>query len=389
MANTPTCSISATGVFRPTLDTILSWYVGKFQSIYGNDVNLDASGIDGEWLGLLSSAMDDTNAMCVQSYNSFSPATAQGTGLSINVKLNGISRLIPSFSTALITVVGQAATPITNGLLTDDAGFNWALPASVTIPYTGQIVVTATCTTLGAIAAPPGTIHRIANSQPGWQTATNAAAATLGQPVESDVQLRRRQSLSTMNASTALLDGIVGGVLALPNVLRARGYQNTTNNTDDNGLPGNTLAIVADGGDVDQILNMIWRKKGGCGTFGSTTRTIIDAYGIPLPVAYFPVTEILVKASIGVRQKQAFTLDVPGMIQKSVAAEIEATGIGNTVELNRLYTAAYLNGDANGRSYEITSLLLTRDATWHALDVPIDFDEAAHGDASQVIITVT
>jgi uncharacterized phage protein gp47/JayE len=374
---TPVCTITPTGISRPTLATVLAWVVAQFQSIYGSDVSLDSSTQDGEWVGLIASAIDDTNAMAVQAYNAFSPTTAQGVGLSSVVKINGLARLIPSYSNAQILIVGQAFSPIINGLLEDEGGFTWALPANVTIPYSGQIVVTAICTTPGAILAPQGTINEISNSQPGWQSAINISDATAGLPVEDDATLRQRQSVSTMNSSTAILQGVQGAIEALPGVARVRCYENEGNLPDANGVPGHCIAVVVDGGVAASIAATIKAKKGGCGTYGSASVILTDAYGIPSTVNYFPVLEPLITYAVTIKSLNGFTTDVEALIQNSLANWTNNIGIGNGIQWTRAYAAAYLFGGLQSQTFEIQSIAVARDGlTPTQADVMINFNEA-------------
>ena len=96
MGTTPIVTIDATGAHRPSLATCLSYFTTGYSAIYGSDVYLGSDSQDGELLGLLASAVDDANAMAVATYNAYSPGTAQGTGLSSNVKINGILRNVPT-----------------------------------------------------------------------------------------------------------------------------------------------------------------------------------------------------------------------------------------------------------------------------------------------------
>ncbi|WP_414756786.1 hypothetical protein, partial [Anabaena sp. CCY 9910] len=69
-----------------------------------------------------------------------------------NVKINGIARAAASFSSCDVDIVGQAGAIITDGVVQDAQLQNrWNLPASVTIPLSGQITVTARCATIGSI----------------------------------------------------------------------------------------------------------------------------------------------------------------------------------------------------------------------------------------------
>lgn len=389
MGNTPLATIDEFGIHRPTLGAILDYYIGQYRAIYGADIYLGSDSQDGQMIGLYAAGLDDVNAALVACYNAFSPTTAQGVDLSMLVKLNGLKRLVPSASTAVVRIIGQANKEIVDGQIGDENGNIWALPASVVIPPAGQIDVTATCLTLGAIAALPHTITTIVNPQPGWQTVTNPEAAAVGAPVERDAQLRLRQARSTMNASTALLEGIVGAVLALPGVIRARGYHNDGTAPDAMGIPGNCVAIVVDGGNVDQIVATIKAKKGGAGTYGSVIRITTDQYGARLSVRYFPADTVIVTARLTIRQLAPFTSDVLGQIRQTLADTITGLGIGNSIQWNRLYASAYLFGTANGQLFEVVSLAIARGgATPTAADVPILFHEAPLSVPANISVSV-
>jgi len=387
---TPVCVISATGISRPTLATVLAWVVAQFTSIYGDDVSLDSSTMDGQWLGIIASMIDDANGMAVQAYNAFSPSTAQGTGLSSVVKINGIARLVPTYSTAPILVVGVAGTVIIAGLLGDAANYTWALPPSVTIPYSGQITVNATCTTAGAILAPLGTINQISNSQPGWQTASNTAAATPGAPVESDASLRGRQAISTTNSSSGLLASVVGEVAALPGVSACIGYENYTDTPNALGIPGFSIAIVVAGGVIASIANTIYDLKAGAGTYGTTLATIFDANGNPATIAFFVQSPAPISWSVTIKALATYTASIGAEIQAALAAWTSALAGGQSIQINRAYAAAYLNGAADGQTYEITVLSVGRTGgAWGTIDVPLYFWEQATGLPGFVFITVT
>ena len=160
-----------------------------------------------------------------------------------------------------LLLVGQAGTAITNGIAKDVNGVKWALPASVTIPPAGQITVTATCQTIGAVSAPAGSITQIGTPTLGWQTVNNPSDAVEGAPLETDAALRQRQAVSTALPSLTVLDGIIGAVACLPGVTRWAVYENDTDATDANGIPKHSISLVVEGGDATAIANAIAGKK--------------------------------------------------------------------------------------------------------------------------------
>src|ERR1700749_1957290 len=196
MTSPVAATVSATGISAPNFAAVYAYLVAQFQSIYGADAYLGNDSADGQWIGVIAQAISDCNSAAIAVYNSFSPTTAQGNGLSSNVKLNGLTRITGSFSTVPVTCIGVAGTVINNGQAQDGNGHFWGLPGTVTIPNSGTITVSATCTTIGAITAGANTITSIATPILGWQTVNNASAATAGNGVETDAQLRIRQANS-------------------------------------------------------------------------------------------------------------------------------------------------------------------------------------------------
>lgn len=384
-------TLTAAGVTAPAYADILDFLKTQYRSIFGADVYLESDSQDGQFLAIVAAAVNDANSAAIAIYNSFSPVRASGAGLSANVKLNGLRRLTPTNSTANLLIVGQAGTAITSGVVTDTAKTNWALPASVNIPQSGQITVTATCVTPGAITAAPGTISSIATPQLGWQSATNPAVAVLGAPVESDAALRQRQAVSVAQPAQSPLVSVIGAVAAVAGVTRYTAYENPNGTTDANGLPGHSIAVVVEGGSAAAIAAAIANKKTvGAATFGSTTQTVLDAYGIPRAISFFPVAEQRVTVALSLRAINGYSTAVGAKIRSAVAAYINAVAIGQTVYATRLFGPASLIGDPDGLTYEILSLGAALFPGVPALvDVPIAFNQAAHCDASDVVITLS
>jgi uncharacterized phage protein gp47/JayE len=210
--------VTADGISAPAFADILTGLQSDFRAIYGSDIYIDPDSQDGQMIALYALAQSDTNDATIAAYNSFKPSSAVGAGLSSTVKVNGIRRLVASNSTAPGTVVGQVGAVISNGTVKDENGNIWNLPASVTIPPAGQIDVTVTAQSLGAIAAASGTINKINSPQYGWQSFTSTADATPGAPIEIDATLRRRQAVSTSLSATTPLATLQGALSNLAGV---------------------------------------------------------------------------------------------------------------------------------------------------------------------------
>jgi uncharacterized phage protein gp47/JayE len=388
--------VDATGIHAPTFADILSYLQTQYQAIYGADVYLGNDSQDGQLLAIFALAISDTNAACIAAYNNFSPATAQGAGLSSAVKINGLKREVPSNSQADLAIGGTVGTTIVNGVVADTQNQRWLLPASVTIPTAGTITVTATAAVAGALNAPAGTITRIATPTLGWQTVTNPYPATPGAPVESDAAMRLRQSVSTALPSRTVLDGIIGAVASLPGVTEYAGYENDTNSTDSNGLVAHSLAIVVQGGDDIEIAQTILEKKTpGAYTNGTTRETVNDYYGNPHDIGFYRPTQIEITVAIALKALTGYTSVIGDEIVQAVVAYINALAIGDDVYTTQLYPPAYLcnvPGVAPGDSqtYDITSIQICQTGgTLGTANVVIGFTETAFCQTSDVTLTVS
>lgn len=400
MAVSPT--ITEAGMSIPSVAEILQGLIEDYQSIYGSDVILSPDTQDGQFLGILAQSVYDAFAAALFAYNQMSPSTAVGVGLSSVVKINGMSRLVPSNSTCTVVLVGVAGTVIINGQIGDNQslGTVWDLPASVTIPGSGNITVTATCTEPGAITAGGSTLQVILTPTAGWQTVTNPTAAAPGDPSETDAELRVRQALSTELPAVGILDGIVGGVATIVDVTQLRAYENATNSTDANGLPPHSFCLVVLGGDTQSIVNAIGlRKPPGIQTYGSTSGNYVDVYGVSHTINYTIPTQKTVLVNITIKALSGYTTAIGEEVRTAIANYISALGIGQSVYLTRLYIPAQLQGtigsaaaaspsDAN--TFEVTALAISfAPAVPAAADLTVAYNEITICHVENITLTVT
>ena len=380
--------IDETGYHYGDYPAFLAWLQGEYRGIYGADVYLEPDSQDGQFLAILAKGYYDQAALGAAVYNSFSPSTAQGVGLSRNVKINGLNRRIPTKSTADLTVVGVAGTNVTGGVAQDTLEQKWDLPA-LTIPGGGSITVTATAQEDGALTAEANTINRIFTPTLGWQTVNNAADASPGEPVETDAELRARQAVSTANPSLTVLDGTIGGVANVEGVTAVRGYENDTESTDSNGLPAHSICIVVEGGDSEDIAQAIQvHKTPGTTTFGSSSEIVYDSHGMPLNIKFQRPDLVTIEVEITIEDKEGYSSDYATLIKEALAAAIVASGIGNTIIYTKLFSAGYLPGTAAGGTYDIVSIeiAISGDPLASA-NIPLDFDEKPECDPT-VDVTV-
>ncbi|AFC85927.1 baseplate J/gp47 family protein [Frateuria aurantia] len=391
MITTTAPTIGASGISAPTYAEILAYLQAKMQAIYGDDIYIDPDSQDGQFIAIQALAISDANAAAILAYNSLSPSTAQTSALSNNVKINGLTRNVASYSTVTVTLVGVAGTIISGGSVQDASGNLWSLPSKVTIPSSGTVDVTATCQTEGATVAAAASLTTIATPTLGWQSVSNAAAATLGDAVETDAQLRVRQANSTMAPSQGPADGIVGAISDITGVTRVKLYDNNTSAADSNGIPAYTLALVVEGGDAEAIASAFaLRKAPGVPTAGTTTQTVTTPGGSSVPINFYALGETTISVAIGLKAGSGYSSAVGELIQEAVAAWINALDIGAPVVWNRLYIPANLSGDSSSSTYEITSLeICISGGALGTADLAIPFNSAAYCTADDVVLAVT
>lgn len=388
MASPVAATVGPTGISAPTYAQVLAYYVSKFQAIYGADSYLGNDSQDGQWIGINSKAVSDLNAALIAVYNSFSPTTGVGNGLSSNVKINGLSRIPGSYSTAQLTVVGQANTTITNGLAQDTSGNLWALPASVTIPNAGTITVAVTCTVLGAITAAAHAINQIATPTLGWQSVDNAAQATPGTGVETDAALRVRQSASVALPSTNVFDGIVASIRQITGVTRVTAYENNSNSTDGNGIPAGSSCFVVEcptGIQTTVAQAIALKLPPGGKTYGNVSTTVTSAAGTVRIINQQTTTAATFTAVVNVHTLNGWASSTVNLILAAVSAYFSAVPIGGVVNVASVIGAAQLQGTSQAPTFIVKSVTVAKNGgSPQSTDFTLGFSESCNPGVSTV-----
>lgn len=383
-------TIDATGASAPSYEDILSGLTTQFQAIYGSDIYISADSQDGQLLAVFASAIHDCNQATINVYNSYSPQYAQGSGLSSQVKINGIARQIPTNSTANLTIIGQVGTIINGGIARDILGNQWALPSVVTIPGSGSVVVTGTAIESGNVTAQANTITGIFTPTLGWQTVNNVLAATPGAPVETDPQLRIRQSNSVSLPALSVLDSLIAAIGQLTGVQRFRVYENPTGGPDADGIPEHSVSVVSQGGDSMEIAQTIANKKGpGAYTYGSTSELVTDEKGVQSTINFYYLTEVTITIEVDILAQTGYVSTTGTAIIDAIVAYINSLQIGHDVYFSKLYTVANLDNNALTDTFIVTEIRIARSGSPTQANVTIAFNEAADTTSGSVTLDVS
>lgn len=371
--------IDDAGLHIPSYVDIRDDLVDQFKQIYGQDIYLENDSQDYQMISAFALKTYDTMQLLQIVYNNRSPKTAVGTALDSIVKLNGIARKAASYSTCVLTLTGDVGTVIAAGVAEDDAGNTWNLPKNVAFT-SSTIEVTAQCSAIGAIEASPGTITKITNPQKGWLSVTNTVPAVAGEPIETDEQLRYRQSISVAIPSQNMVNSTIAGIASVTGVTRYKVYDNDTNETDSNGIPGHSIAAVVEGGLDEDVAEQIYLRKGpGGGTYGTTSVTYINADGLPNIVRFFRPAYVPIDVTVTVKKNGTYTTAIADTIKNNVEQYINALDIGYDVLVTGILTAVAASiTNVAQPEFSLQGITIGKDAgSLSTADIDILYNEVA------------
>lgn len=379
--------IDSAGLHLPTYQDILDDLIASMKTIFGQDIYLENDSADYQMLSIIALKIHDSYQAIQYAYNSRSPATAIGAALDSVVKLNGIYRKPSGHSTCELTLTGTPFTEIKNGAVKDATGNIWNLPESVIIGSDGTVKSTATCSIAGTVTALPGDITDIDTPTFGWTAVNNEVSAIAGTPIETDGELRQRQTISVSNPSQTMLAGTLGALRALDNVTRVSVYENDTNisavDPDNNpfGLPPHSVTCVVEGGDDVDIAKAILYHKGlGCYTNGSTEIKITDQNDYINTVRFFRPTYVPIFVNIKLKKYAGYIESLKSTVKNAVCDYISELEIGRDVSISMLTgIVVSCNPNPSKPLFGIASITIGRTAeNLAAGDVDIAFNEVAN-----------
>lgn len=388
--------VDSAGLHIPTYNDILEDMIAAMKQIYGDDIYLENDSADYQLLSIFALKQSDSLQALAYAYNARSPHTAIGTALDAVVKLNGITRKAASHSTCDVTLTGTAFTQITNGAVQDKAGIIWDLPSSVVIGSDGTLITTATCRETGAVSALVGDLDTIYTPTYGWTAVTNHAAAVQGRDVETDAELRQRQSVSTSNPSQTMLAGTKGAIAALPNVSRFAVYENDTNSSavsEDNpyGLPPHSITCVVEGGTDQDIAEAIYIHKGiGCYTNGTVPVQFTDQNEYVNTIRFSRPTYKDVYVNLEVKKYTGYVSSVISQVRLAIYDYLASLTVGSDVSISMLIgVITACNPDINKPIFGIKSIKIgTDEESLAAADIDIDYDEIPNPVYNNIEVTV-
>ena len=137
-----------------------------------------------------------------------------------------------------------------------------------------------TCESAGLLAVSVGSLDTVYKAETGWDAVQNILAGSPGRDAETDYAFRVRQSrFYSVGKATdeALRNNILNEV---DGIVSCEVISNRTDETDDEGIPPHSFMVVVEGGDDDDIAQVIWQcHPSGIRSYGTTTVVTQDSQG--------------------------------------------------------------------------------------------------------------
>lgn len=284
--------LTSAGLEIKTVSEISSELAVELQAIYGADINVDQNSPDGQLINIFAQAAEDILELLMAVYNTFSVDASFGIYLDQRVALNGISRRAGTYTVTEVSVVVASALNLigvdeletdpnaTVYTLSDDAGNNYQLLESISLPSANTYTLNFRASDVGDIQPIPNTITNQVTVVLGVTSVNNPSPATsIGVNEETDAELKVRHTKSFYLAATGPADAIEAALLNIPDVTDAFIFENTTNSPV-SGAGAHSIWAIVEGGTDAEIGNAIYSKKApGCGMTGGESYVVTRPNG--------------------------------------------------------------------------------------------------------------
>lgn len=297
----------------------------RARATFGENINLSSLAPLGKFIRLIAYERAEENELAEMVYYSSQVSKATGAALDAAVKSfgEGITRIQAKQATGevVISVSQYRAMPVGTIFGTKD-NIRFTTTAEYIAPEPGQYIVPVRAVEFGVIGnVPPGTITEIYTPMPGLDSVTNEKATEKGTERESDAALRERYfngGLSVRGSSTT--NSIKAKLMdEVPGVQSAIVDENTTLETNENGVPGKSVhSIVLGGAAIDIARKIFETKAGGIQAYGGTVVPILDEENETHYIGFDFATEKPIFVHISIQTNDDFPQDGENLVKLEV-----------------------------------------------------------------------
>lgn len=272
--------------------------------------------------------------------NQLDANTATGIFLDAICEKNRIYRKQPEYTRMNFVLNGTAGTEFLKGDITvmdNISGVNYDLNADVTIGDDGTASVQFVCESFGPYYPLSTSVLEIQTPTVGLDSVTldnENPELMVGRLAETDDELRVRRQYSVGQTATTTMESIYANLYSTDGVRWVKYFENYTEQTDIHGLPLKSFEFIVDGGDKDEITDVIFLNKSiGSRAYGTTTVQKYDSQGNIYAIGYTVATPVNIGIEINLEVSSIVSDAWKSNIKNAIKAKFdEIQGIGVDVK---------------------------------------------------------
>lgn len=312
-----------TGLVVPRTADYLTEIRERYESATGLSPDWDSDLILGQLTAIMAQLLGEQAEVVQAVYDAWDENNASGVQLANLARIVGVTRRAATKAQVTLTLTGDVGTVIADDRIVEGGGTagnaRWQLTESVIIPASGTIDVVAEAVEAGRTVALAGEIDTIVTPVPGWDTVTNAAAASPGLDTETDADLRVRRRRSLQQGAGSGIAAIRAALLGLDYIEAAAVIDNPDNETQIvEGVPlegGSFLCIVLPNPLTAEqqagVMQAVYDNAPVGITIAGTdvSGTVTGADGFAKPVAFDYATDLVTTVVVQVELDTGYTVD--------------------------------------------------------------------------------
>lgn len=349
--NVPSPTFGPTGFVVTPGPLILAGVQADINAAFLKTLNFNLNTPQGQLASSEAAVIANYQAIFVYYTQQVDPAYATGRFQDAIARINFLTRKPAAPTQVACTLFGAPGTIVPLGALAVAVDNNiYANDNDATIGPGGTVTATFSCQTFGPIACPAGTLSRIYQALPGWDSISNPNDGVLGQNQESRAAFELRRQESVAANSRGSLPAVRGAVLEVSGVLDCYVTENDTTGPLNIGgvtLVAKSLYVCALGGSDQDVADAIWSKKApGCNYNGSTTVVVQDqnaGYTPPYPsynVSFQRPAALDVLFAINIVSSPQVPSDAATQIQNAIVAAFAGTDTQPRAQIGALLLAS-------------------------------------------------
>lgn len=331
----------ANGIVTQNLLEILEERENALKLVMGDDFIIDKTTPIGNME--LADANNEVNIQSLIAWlipNQLDANTATGIFLDAICEKNRIYRKQPQYTTLNFVLNGTPNTQFYSGdiiVMDSLTGIYYDLNDDAVIGSDGKISVKFICESYGEYYPSVNSVLEIQTPVVGLDSVvidTDNTNLVVGRLAETDDELRRRRQYSVGQTATTTMASMLASIYSLNGVLHATYFENDTETTDSHGVPMKSFEFIVDGGDEDEIADVIFLNKSiGSRAYGTTIKEKEDSEGNLYFIGYTKAEEVNVgmkiNLSVSSLQSEAWKTKIKTALKDKFD---DIQGIGNAVK---------------------------------------------------------